>query len=213
YRTWTSSGTTYQSNPNLKPETVWTYEAGVDQYFFDKKTKLSLTGYQNDIDDLIYYKTVGATKTRTNAGKARTYGLEFGVSQQITNWLMTWGNYTWTQAEITDNPADPDSEHKRITGIPKTTCNIGLEAEHKWFKGSLVGRYFSKIFNDSNNKDKAEGVYQTYEPAFYLDGKITISPSKWTDISLSVDNILDEEYWEYYEGDGRTYFVELTLRY
>ncbi|MBU4503669.1 MAG: TonB-dependent receptor, partial [Proteobacteria bacterium] len=204
YRTWTYKGTTYYSNSNLEPETVWTYEAGVDQYFFDKKTKLSLTGYQNDIDDLIYYKIDNAakTKTRTNAGKARTYGVEFEVSQQITNWLTTWGNYTWTQAEIIDNPADPDSENKRITGIPKTTCNIGLEAEHKWFKGSLVGRYFSKIFNDSDNKDKAEGVYQTYEPAFYLDGKITVSPSKWTDISLSVDNILDEEYWEYYEGDG-----------
>ncbi|MCK4469400.1 MAG: TonB-dependent receptor [Desulfobacterales bacterium] len=215
YRTWTSWGWEYQSNPNLEPETVWTYETGVDQYFFNKKTKLSLTGYRNDIDDLIYYKIDNAakTKTRTNAGKARTYGLEFGVLQEITEWLKAWGNYTWTQAEITDNPADPDSENKRITGIPKTMYNIGLEAKHKWFKGSLVGSYFSKIFNDSDNKDTEEGVYGTYEPAFYLDGKITVSPSKWTDISLSVDNIFDKEYWEYYEGDGRTYFVELTLRY
>jgi iron complex outermembrane receptor protein len=213
YRTWTSWGTTYQSNPNLKPETVWTYEAGVDQCFFNKKTRLSLTGYRNDIKDLIYYKIDGATKTRTNAGEARTYGVEFEVSQQITSWLMAWGNYTWTQAEITDNPADPESEDKRITGIPRTTYNIGLDAKHKWFKGSLVGRYFSKIFNDSDNKDKEEGVYQTYEPAFYVDGKITFTPSKWTDISLSVDNIFDEEYWEYYRGDGRTFFCELTLRY
>lgn len=213
YRTWKSWGTTYQSNPNLKPETVWTYEAGVDQYFFDKKTKLSLTGYQNDIEDLIYYKIDGATKTRMNAGKARTYGLEFEVSQQITDWLTTWGNYTWTQAEITDNPTDPESENKRITGIPKTTCNIGIDAKHKWFKGSLVGRYFSKIYNNSDNKDTEEGVYQTYEPAFYMDGKITISPSEWTDISLSVDNILDKEYWQYYEGGGRTFLFELTLKY
>ena len=213
YRTWTSWGTTYQSNPNLEPETVWTYEAGVAQYLFDRKTRLSLTGYRNDIEDLIYYKIDGTTKTRTNAGEARTYGLEFEVSQEITEWLNAWGNFTWTQAEITDNPADSESENKRITGIPRTMYNIGLEAEHEWFKGSLVGRYFSKIFNDSDNKDTAEGVYSTYEPAFYLDGKITVSPSKWTDISLSVDNIFDEEYWEYYEGDGRTYFVELTLKY
>lgn len=215
YRTWASWGWEYRSNPDLEPETVWTYEAGVDQYLFNRKTRLSLTGYRNDIDDLIYYKIDNAakTKTRENAGEACTYGVEFEVSQQITDWLMAWGNYTWTQAEITDNPADPESEDKRITGIPRTTYNIGLEAQHKWFKGSLVGRYFSKIFNDSDNKDKAEGVYQTYEPAFYLDGKITISPSKWTDVSFSVDNILDEEYWEYYEGDGRTYLFELTLKY
>lgn len=215
YRTWSSWGWEYQSNPDLEPETVWTYEAGVDQYLFNRKTRLSLTGYQNDIDDLIYYKidNVAKTKTRENAGEARTYGVEFELSQQITDWLMAWGNYTWTQAEITDNPADPESEDKRITGIPRTMFNIGIEAQHKWFKGSLVGRYFSKIYNDSDNRDKEEGVYGTYEPAFYVDSKITVSPTKWIDLSLSVDNILDEEYWEYYEGDGRTYLVELTLKY
>ncbi|RLB80737.1 MAG: hypothetical protein DRH24_10155 [Deltaproteobacteria bacterium] len=215
YRTWSSWGWEYRSNPDLEPETVWTYEAGVDQYLFNKKTRLSLTGYINDIEDLIYYKIDNAakTKTRENAGDARTYGVEFELSQQITDWLMAWGNYTWTQAEITDNPADPESEDKRITGIPRTMFNIGIEAQHKWFKGSLVGRYFSKIYNDSDNKDKEEGVYGTYEPAFYVDSKITVSPTKWIDLSLSVDNILDEEYWEYYEGDGRTYLVECTIKY
>jgi iron complex outermembrane receptor protein len=215
YRTWTSWGWEYRSNPKLEPETVWTYEAGIDQYFFNRKTRLSVTGYRNDIKDLIYYKIDNAakTKTRMNAGKACTYGLEFEVSQQITNWLKAWGNYTWTEAEITDNPTDPESEDKRISGIPKTMYNIGLEAERNWFKGSLVARYFSKIFNDSDNKDTAEGVYSTYEPAFYVDGKITFTPFKWADISLSVDNIFDEEYFEYYMPEGRTYFCELTLRY
>jgi iron complex outermembrane receptor protein len=213
YRTWQSWGTTYQSNPNLKPETVWTYEMGIDQYFFDKKTRLSLTGYRNDIDDLIYYRTDGSTKVRTNAGKARTYGLELEASQKVTDWLSLWGNVTYTDAEITDNPTDPDSEDKRVTGIPKTTWNVGLDTRCKWFKGSLVGRYFSKIYNDSDNRDAEEGVYGTYEPAFFMDAKLTVTPMKWMEISLCVDNIWNEEYYEYYETDGRTFFAELTLRY
>ncbi len=215
YRTWTSWGWEYRSNPSLNPETVWTYEAGVDQYLFDRKTKLSLTGFRNDIKDLIYYKidNTAKTKTRMNAGKARTYGLEFEASQEITRWLKAWGNLTYISAKITENPLDPTTEDKNVTGIPRTTYNIGLDAEHKWFKGSLVGRYFSKIYNDSDNKDTAEGVYKTYEPAFYVDSKITFMPYKWADISLSVDNIFDEEYFEYYMPEGRTYFCELTLRY
>jgi len=28
-----------------------------------------------------------------------------------------------------------------------------------------------------------------------------------------VDNIFDKEYYEYYRGDGRTFFCELTIRY
>lgn len=213
YRTWQSWGTTYQSNPNLKPETVWTYEMGINQYFFDKNTRLSLTGYRNDIDDLIYYRTEGSTKIRTNAGKARTYGLELEASQKVTDWLALWGNFTYTDAKITDNPTDPDSEDKQVTGIPETAWNVGLDTHYRWFKGSLVGRYFSKIYNDSDNEDIAEGVYGTYEPAFFMDAKLTVTPLKWMEISLSVDNILDEEYYEYYKTDGRTFFAEFTLRY
>ncbi len=213
YRTWQSWGRTYQSNPDLKPETVWAYEIGIDQFFFDKKTRLSLTGYRNDIEELIYYRTVGSTKIRTNAGKARTYGLEFETSQRVTDWLSLWGNLTFTDTTITENPTDPASVDKRITGIPKTAWNVGLETQYKWFKGNFVGRYFSKIYNDTDNRDTEEGVYGTYEPAFFLDAKLTVKPFKWIEASLSVDNILDDEYYEYYKSYGRTFFAELTWLY
>jgi len=215
YRTWQSWGTTYQSNPDLKPETLWAYELGVDQGFFDGWTKLSLTGYYNDIDDLIYYKVDSAakTKTRMNAGKGRTIGVEFGVSQKIINWLKAWGNFTYTNAKITDNPLDPASEDKMVPGIPEYMYNLALEAEQRWFRGSIIGRYFSKIYNDSDNRDTAEGVYQTYEPAFIVDAKITFTPFEWGDISLCVDNVFDKEYYEYYKQNGRTFLCEMTFRY
>lgn len=215
YRTWSSWGTTYQSNPNLKPETLWAYELGADQGFLDGWTRLSLTGYYNDIDDLIYYKvdSTAKTKTRMNAGKGRTIGVEFGVSQKIISWLRAWGNFTYTDAKITDNPLDPASEDKMVPGIPKYMYNIGLDAEQRWFRGSIIGRYFSKIYNNSDNRDTAEGVYQTYEPAFIVDAKITFTPFKWGEISLCVDNIFDRQYYEYYKQKGRTFLCEVTFRY
>jgi len=213
YRTWQSWGTTYQSNPNLKPETVWTYEMGIDQYFFDRKTRFSLTGYRNDIDDLIYNRTEGSTKIRTNAGKARTYGLELEASQKASEWLTLWGNFTYTDAKITDNPAEPDSEDKRVTGIPKTAWNVGLDTRYKWFKGSLVGRYYSKIYNDSDNKDTEEGVYGTYEPVFLMDAKLTVMPLKWVEMSLSVNNMFDKDYFEYYKAPGRSWFAEVSINF
>jgi len=215
YRTWTSYGTTYKSNPNLKPETLWAYELGADQGFFNGWTRLSLTGYYNDIDDLIYYKndTAAKTKTRMNAGRARTIGVEFGVNQKIVDWLSAWGNFTYTNAKITDNPTDPASEDKLVPGIPEYMYNLALEAEQRWFRGSVIGRYFSKTYNDSDNKDTAEGVYGTYEPAFVVDAKIAFPPFKWGEISLCVNNIFDKEYYEYYKQNGRTFLCELTFRY
>ncbi|QTA82280.1 TonB-dependent receptor-like superfamily protein [Desulfonema limicola] len=218
YRTRSTRTATYEGNPNLSPETVRTYEAGVEQYLFDRKARVSLTGYRNDIDDLIYYKddTENKTKTRMNAGKARTHGLELEASYNIHKNARLWGNYTYTYAKITDNPLDPASEDKYVAGVPKTTWNLGLDVYHQWFKGSLAGRYFSKIYNNEDNTDIEEGVYQTYEPAFYLDGKITFIPykwAKWAEFSLSVDNMLDEDYYEYYIQDERTFLFEITLRY
>jgi iron complex outermembrane receptor protein len=65
-------------------------------------------------------------------------------------------------------------------------------------------------------------VYGTYEPAFFIDTKLTVTPLSWMDImtplktmelSLSVDNILNKKYYEYYLPMGRTFFAECTLRY
>lgn len=217
YRSWSSFSTDYISNPDLKPETVWSYELGVDQFFFDKRTKLSLTGYRNDIDDLIYYKTEDiagrTTKTRINAGQARTYGLEFELSQKMTDWLTLQGGYTYTDAKIIESPTDLDSEDQQVAGIPEHTWDLGLHAEYNRFKASLAAHYFSKIYNDSDNGDTAEGVYTTYEPSFVMDAKVTYTPWKWGELSVCVDNIFDEAYYQYYKTDGRTIFAELTLRY
>lgn len=213
YRSWSSWGTTYQSNPNLKPETVRTLEAGIDQFFNHNRVKLGLTGFWNEIDDLIYYKVEGSTKTRINAGKARTLGLELDSSWAISDHVTLWGNYTYTNAEIKENITDPDSEGKQVTGIPENAFNLGLDFKVDQCKASLTGRYFSKIYNDSDNSDVAEGVYTTYEPAFYLDAKVTWSPFKRCYISFSVNNILDKEYYQYYKEEGRSYFAEVAFKF
>jgi iron complex outermembrane receptor protein len=213
FRTWTSSGVTYESNPNLKPETVWTYEAGIDQYFLDKWTRISLTGYLNMIDDLIYFRTQGSIRERTNAGQARTYGVELELSQKVTNWLTLWGNFTYTDAKIRESPTDPASQGERVTGIPEYAWNAGLDIQYKWLMGRLQGRYFSKIYNDSDNRDTANGVFGTYEPAFFMDAKLTAIPLKWVELSFSVDNIFNKKYYEYYLPKERTFFAECTLRY
>lgn len=213
YRTWVSGSTTYQSNPELSPETVWTYELGVEQFLFDQRTRLSLTGYRNDIDDLIYNRVEGNNRIRSNAGKARTYGIELEAAQKITEELSLWGNFTWTDARIKENETDPASEDKRVPGIPETAWNLGMDLEYPWFTASLVGRYFSKIYNDSDNGDEEDGVYGTYEPMLSVDAKVILTPLEWLDISLSIDNIFDEETYQYYQTDGRTFFAELTVRY
>ncbi|MGD9124336.1 MAG: TonB-dependent receptor, partial [Desulfarculaceae bacterium] len=51
YRTWPSSSYINYSNPNLSPETLWNYEIGGDQYFWDRKIKVSMTLFHTDVED------------------------------------------------------------------------------------------------------------------------------------------------------------------
>jgi len=213
YRTWQSGSIIYQSNPDLKPETVWGYELGVEQFLFNRKTRLSATGFWNDIEDLIGYRTHENLRLKINVGEVRTYGLELEAEQRITDWLSLWGNYTFTHARVRENSTDIESEGKKLTGIPEHMFNLGADAKYKWLKLSVIGRYFSKIYGASDNSDIAEGVYGSYEPAFFLDAKLTVTPVKWMDLFVSVENILDKHYYEYYRSDGVSVFGGITLRY
>ncbi len=213
YRSWQSGSIIYESNPDLKPETVWGYELGVEQFLFSHKTRLSATGFWNDIENQVYYRSDGNLRQKINAGEVRTYGVELEAEQWITDWLSVWGNYTFTHARVEENPTDPESEGKKLTGIPEHMFNLGADARYKWCKLSLIGRYSSKIYSASDNSDIADGVYGSYEPAFFLDAKLTVSPIQRMDLYVSVQNILDKHYYEYYRSDGVSVFGGITLRY
>lgn len=217
YRSWQSGTTFYDSNPNLKPETSWGYELGVEQFLFNRHTRLGMAGFWNDIEDMISYRTeiIGGNthRVKTNAGKVRTYGVELEAEQRVTDWLSLWGNYTYTHAKVLENETDPNSEGKKLTGIPQHMFNLGVDTKYKWAKLSLIGRYFSKIYGSSDNSDIARGVYASYEPAFFLDAKITVTPIKYVDLFVSVENMLDKHYYEYYRSDGCSVFGGVTFKY
>jgi hypothetical protein len=50
-------------------------------------------------------------------------------------------------------PRTPESEDKRVPGIPKTGFNLGWMPNTSGIKGSLIGRYYGKIYNDSDNSE------------------------------------------------------------
>ena len=83
YRTWTSSsGRTYAANPTLKPETVTSYDGGIAQGLWPGM-KVKGTYFYNEMEDMIYRETISSTLSEyTNAGKARSQGVELEAEQR-----------------------------------------------------------------------------------------------------------------------------------
>ena len=214
YKTWTSSyGTVYHSNPDLDPETLWNYEIGVDQYLFSRRLKLSATYFHTDIDDLIYSYYEGKNQYKENAGEAKIDGIELGISAKPVDWLRLWGNYTYNDSEIKKHDYKPEVEGKKIANMPVSTANLGAEVTYRWITASVAGQYLGKIYKSELNDD-VHDVYGGYTQKYWLwNTKVTVAPVKNFEVSFSVENLFDREYYDYYVGRERSYFVEACIRW
>lgn len=213
FKTWKLFSTTYNCNPNLKPESIWTYEAGVDQYVFSRKLKLSATCFYTQAKDLIGSYTESGQNYKENIAEADIRGCELQASARPLEWLNIWANYTYTDSEVKKNDRAPSTVGKHLTEYPAQKINTGCDLTYKWFKASLVGDYLGRIYKNELNDDK-DDVYGAYSKRWLWNAKLIYSPVEYLDCSLSVDNIFDEEYFSGYGvGRERSYFFEIKLKY
>jgi iron complex outermembrane receptor protein len=75
------------------PETVWAYEAGVKSDLLDRRLRLNVAYFYNDLRNLQQNVVVGGGSTRTeNAARASLQGIEVESSAKITAALSIFGN-------------------------------------------------------------------------------------------------------------------------
>lgn len=211
YRTWlSSSGVTYQGNPNLKPETATTWDVGGDFQPW-QGAELKATLYFNRLRDMVYRRTVTATlQDYINAGRAQGKGLELDLRQKLpANWMLLAG-LALNQTRILENTASPASVDKHFIQVPKQTANLGAEwAQGRWsFSG--MARYVSKRYSNDANTDKVSGVPGSYDAYTTLDFKAAYRIDKHLKFSFFIDNALNKEYFASYRAPGRSYFLELS---
>ncbi len=212
YGTWQYYGITFASNPDLKPETDTSWDVAVVQVLWEG-AKFTARYFDNYLKDLIYLETVSATlQKQINAGKAESKGITLELEQRFEKLLRLFANYTYTDARITENSAEPLSVGKRLTYLPDTMVNVGAECEIGPFMASVTGRYVGKRYGDDQNRDTINGVYTSMDPAFTADTKVSYKVTKFATLSFSVDNIFDNSYFNYYKAPGRSWFGGLEVK-
>ncbi len=70
----------YRSNPNLKWETVTSYEGGIEVGTLNNRLKLEATYFDKTTKDLLTFVDLGAERFYTNAGEISNKGFEFSAS-------------------------------------------------------------------------------------------------------------------------------------
>ncbi len=213
FTTYVSGSNTYNGNPDLKPETVQSWDAEITQGLW-RGAKFSATYFENYMKDLIYNTTVSTGQYKyMNAGKAESKGVVLEIEQRFDKYVRLFANYTYTDARIKENSANPASVDKRLTFMPDTMINAGAECEVGPFSASLTGRYISKRYSTDTNTDTVNNVFGSYDPFLTADAKVSYKITKFATISFSVDNITNETYFSSYLAPGRSWFGGLEVKF
>ena len=153
-----------------KPEQSWNYELGMRSELIPDRLHAELTFFYMDIKDLQLTKFVNSGNGRilTNAGKARSYGVEASLRANILNGLTADLNYGYTHATFRDyDTGQADYAGNYIPYTPRHTASLGLQYV-KLFHGYWLDQFYAsanlngtgKIFWTERN-DIAQDFYLT----------------------------------------------------
>jgi iron complex outermembrane receptor protein len=194
-------------------------ELGAD-YALRAGTRLMLTGYQTDLRDLIYQKTVIAGTANdlnrtVNVGAARIRGLESSVRQPLgERWVLS-GSVGYTDTEIQRNEISPATVGRRLGDVPLLTATAGLN--WSWQRYSLDShvRYTSHVYtrSDELNANVVNGVFGAYDAYAVVNLKAGAALTRSLRVSLAVDNLLNRTYYAFYRQPGRTWLLDFTTQF
>lgn len=139
------------TNPDLRPLTSTTYEAGLDLQLFDNRLGLDFTFYDRRTTDDIVRATIsntsGYTEALLNVGEVSNRGVEV----LLTGRPVRSGNFLWN---VSYNVAYNDSEIVKLTeGIDGITVGTGVSGG---VIRNVVGRPYGTVWGFMHKKD-AEG--------------------------------------------------------
>ncbi len=208
-----------EADPNLKPEKLRTAELGAD-FALRSSTRVTVTGYVNDLRDLVYQKTIitgtaNDLNRNINAGESRVLGLESSLRQSLGARLAFTGSVGYTDTEIRKNDISPATVGKRLGDVPLLTGAAGLSWNWQRFTADAVARYTSHVYtlSDELNANVVNGVFGAYDTNAIVNAQLGLALTKNFRASLAVDNLLDRTYYAFYRQPGRTWFVEFVTKF
>lgn len=177
-------------NPDLKPESVQSYEFGIRGGF--DRGYFSLSGFYSDYDDFIqvWQDVPGTADTLTsyNYSSVKVWGIEFSGEYEIYNNLYAHGSLSYMRG---DQRATPDADKKPYDGAVPLTTVLGLRyIIPDWnLETEFVGT-FAKGPHRRANPD-------AYKPSGYavFDAYAHWKPTKNIAINFGVENIFDKRYF------------------
>ena len=186
-------------NTQLNPEAAKSWDAGVQQRFFDGKLVANATYFHRDSDNLIVFVScfgIGlpgdpicashpAGGYYNNVAKARAKGWELSLTAKPIEGLTLDANYTALQAQ----DLSPGATYSRfLVRRPKQSANVS--ASYVWPFGlstTVTARRTGSTFNNAANT-------QRLKPYTLVDLKVSYPITDSIEIFARMENVFEQTY-------------------
>lgn len=186
----------------LKPEIIYSYEAGVKGSLLQGRLNYDLCAYYYDWYN--YQTSVfNATTSKyeyDDAGRAHSLGIEASISYSPCHYLNLFGNWSYIEGKF--NNKDDNGNKQRFAGnrfrlTPKNSFAVGFDLNVPTSKNASI--YFrptyswkSKVFfEESNEPELTQGAFGLLN----FTAGYRMQPGKvYYEISAFGKNVLDEKY-------------------
>ncbi|WKK66044.1 TonB-dependent receptor plug domain-containing protein [Lutimonas zeaxanthinifaciens] len=203
-------------NADLQPEFAYNFEAGLIKYFDEKKTFLGLTGYYtllnnyivrapfvlNGSSQIIYDGELSNVVANVNKGNAYLIGGTLTFKGQLTNTWNTRTTITYTEGNTYDTK-EPLSSIPPLFG--RVEFNYVRNRVETGVNMVFNGIKKAEDYNLSEGIDNIEqtpflidqDTYYGSPPWYTLNYYMRFKTSKYVDLLINVDNIMDHHYKEF----------------
>lgn len=196
----------YNNDPEdlstLKPEIIYSYEAGVKGLLLDNKVSYDLCAYYYDWN---HFQTNRFDQEKSkyvadDAGKAHTFGVEAGLRYAPCRYFNIFGNYSYIDGKFNDkdeNGKEQEYAGHRFRLTPKHSYSVGIDVNIPTGKSAEVYfrptySYKSKVYFEDSNEE--ELTQKGYGLANFTAGFRFHPKSVYYEIGAFGKNVFDTKY-------------------
>jgi iron complex outermembrane receptor protein len=211
-----ASGTLINNDPNLKPERSWTGELSAERETDNNLWRV--TAFFERTRDALYSQTnvtvVPNVTNIQNVDAMRTHGLEtsWRGTDVFVKGLDLAANATWTDSRITHDDKFPAAVGHWQPRVPQWRASTVAtwHASPKWTH-TLGVRYSGRQYSTLDNSDPNGFAYQGASRYFTADVRTVYRIDEHWSAAVGIDNLNNQQYWNFHPYPQRTYTAELKL--
>jgi vitamin B12 transporter len=172
----------FSGNPNFRPETSESWDAGVDQEFMRGTFGIGATYFVLDTTDLITFNSFTFAYEQT-PGLTKSNGVELSAFAKLTKTTLLTAAYTYTDTE------EPDGT--RVARVPRHNFVVGVNAQPiDKLSVNITGQYVADTL-DATGFPLVDVPVDNY---FLLSAKIGYEVLPGAIAYVRGENLLDENY-------------------